>query len=327
MLDLTDSYSRKFVYLRLSVTDRCNFRCVYCLPNGYRPVPFQEKELSASEIRRLVSGFAQLGVSKVRLTGGEPTLRRDIAELAGEIRSIPGIEKVAITTNGHRLFELAQPLYSAGLNALNVSVDSLDREAFRRLAGTDRLDHVLKGIDRALEIGFPLVKVNSVLMRDSAEGELDRFLEWVKHRPVTVRFIELMRTGKNVDLFESRHVSGGVIQYRLLRSGWRQLPREKDDGPATVYEHSDYIGKIGIIAPYSKDFCSTCNRLRVTSRGALRLCLFGEKDESLRAYLAEDTQCDALQARIRELLREKPVSHRLNEGKYGNTWDLASIGG
>jgi len=327
MLDLTDSYSRKFVYLRLSITDRCNFRCVYCLPNGYQALPFQEEELSVKEIDRLMRGFAKLGVSKVRLTGGEPTLRKDIVEIADVIRTVPGIEKIAVTTNGYRLYELAEPLMSAGVNALNVSIDSLDRERFKNLAGTDRLEHVLRGLDRVLSLGFAQIKINSVLMRETAEGELDRFLDWVKFRPVTVRFIELMRTGKNTSLFESRHISGGIIQYRLLRSGWKQVPRKRDDGPATVYEHENYTGKIGIIAPYSKDFCTNCNRLRVTSRGALRLCLFGEKDESLRPYLQNDSDTEALQIRIRELLREKPISHQLHEGKYGNTWDLASIGG
>lgn len=327
MLDLVDSYQRKFVYLRLSVTDRCNFKCIYCLPNGYQASPDQDPELNHDEITRLVRAFSKLGIKKVRLTGGEPTVRRDIIEIAERVNAIPGIQKLAITTNGYRLFELAKPLRDAGVRALNVSIDSLDRESFHRLSGTDRLEHILKGVDRALGLGFSDVKVNSVLMKESTEHELGRFMTWIKDKPITVRFIELMRTGKNTEFFEQRHLSGGVIQFQLLSTGWKQKPRLSDDGPATVYEHPDSVGKIGIIAPYSKDFCSTCNRLRVTSRGALRLCLFGEKDESLRPYLQRDSDAGDLTDRILELLKEKPIAHQLHEGKYGNTWNLSGIGG
>jgi len=327
MFGLVDSYQRKFVYLRLSVTDRCNFKCIYCLPNGYQPVPDQEPELDHDEIVRLVRAFSKLGISKVRLTGGEPTVRRDIIEIAERVKAIPGIKKLAITTNGYRLYELAEPLKDAGVSALNVSIDSLDRENFHRLSGTDRLEHILKGVERALDLGFSEVKVNSVLMKESTEHELGRFMNWFKVKLITGRFIWLMRTGMNSEFFKQRSLSGGVIQFQLLSTGWKQKPRLSGDGPATVYEHPDSVGKIGIIAPYSKDFCSTCNRLRVTSRGALRLCLFGEKDESLRPFLQRDSDAGILAVRILELLKEKPLAHQLHEGKYGNTWNLSGVGG
>ncbi len=326
---LMDSQQRAFAYLRLSVTDRCNFSCVYCLPNGYQPSleSRTEAELSVEEIRRLVAGFAQMGVTKVRLTGGEPTVRRDIVEIASAVASTGGVEKVAITTNGGRLAELALPLREAGVTAVNVSIDSLDAEKFRKITGTDRLGEIKRGIDRALEVGFENVKVNAVLLKDCNDVEVGSFMEWVRDRPVSVRFIELMRTGKNGDFFGQRHLSAGKIRLDLLKAGWTQAARSLTDGPAVVFEHSSYRGSIGLIAPYSQDFCVSCNRLRVSARGALRLCLFGEKDESLRPYLADDGDRGELMTRVRELLREKAPSHLLHEGKYGNTWNLAGIGG
>ena len=326
-LGLVDSYERKFVYLRLSVTDRCNFRCVYCLPNGYEASGHIEPELSLEEVRRLVSGFVKLGVWKVRLTGGEPTVRRDIVELAQTVASVQGVRKIAITTNGNRLEELAIPLRKAGVTSVNISVDSLDKETFQKITGTDRFEQVLRSVDHALSAGFENVKINTVLLREKNDHELSNFIFWVRERPVSVRFIELMQTGKNRELFERRHLSGGTVQFELLRSGWTPLARKRDDGPAVVYHHPDYAGTIGIIAPYSQDFCKTCNRLRVSSRGALRLCLFGEKDESLRDCLTDDSGREELVARVRRLVLGKPISHFLHEGKYGNTWNLAGIGG
>jgi cyclic pyranopterin phosphate synthase len=210
---------------------------------------------------------------------------------------------------------------------VNVSVDSLDSDVFKRITGTDRFEQVIAGVDEAVRVGFEAIKVNAVLLRETTQGELGRFMEWVKARPVSVRFIELMRTGKNAEYFSQQHLSGGVVQLELLKAGWTQMPRSSGDGPAVVYRHPAYVGSIGIIAPYSKEFCNSCNRLRVSSRGALRLCLFGERDESLRDYLQDDSSEDELIARIQELVLRKPLAHQLHEGKYGNTWNLAGIGG
>ncbi len=327
MFDLVDQYQRKFSYLRLSVTDRCGFKCVYCLPNGYVAPPGKEPDLSSDEIRRLVTAFATLGVSKVRLTGGEPTIRRDIVELVHLISRIPGIKKTALTTNGSRLKELARPLHQAGLTAVNVSIDSLDRKRFSEITGTDRLEAVLAGVESALSAGFETVKVNAVLLRDWNDHEVAHFIEWVRDRPISVRFIELMRTGNQGDFFNYRHLTAGKIQLELLKSGWIQNVKHTTDGPAVVYRHPQYQGTMGLIAPYSRDFCKGCNRLRVSSTGGLRLCLFGEKDESLRPYLTDDSQHDELVARIQTLVMAKPISHHLHEGNYGNTWNLAGIGG
>lgn len=324
---LVDTYERQFVYLRLSVTDRCNFRCVYCLPNGYQGPLSQDSELSVDEIRRLVQGFSRLGIQKVRLTGGEPTVRRDLVEIASAISCISQIKKIAITTNGNRLRELALPLRNAGVTSINVSLDSLDPDRFHRITGMDRFSEVMRGIEHALALGFENIKINAVLLKGSNGDELSHFMEWVKDRPISVRFIELMRTGKNQALFDEKHLSGGIVQFELLKAGWKPVSRKVDDGPAVTYEHPNYLGTIGIIAPYSKDFCKTCNRLRVSSRGALRLCLFGDGDASLRRYLSSDDSQEELTHEIQRLILGKPVSHFLHEGNYGNTWNLAAIGG
>lgn len=328
MAQLIDSYHRKFTYLRLSVTDQCNFRCEYCLPDGYQKNPLlQDSELDAKEISRLVTAFRNLGVTKVRLTGGEPTVRRDIIQVVKTIKDIAGIEKIALTTNGYRFSEIAEQLYQAGLNAVNISIDSLDENRFSKITGTShKFKKIIEGVEHALSLGLE-TKINAVLLKDTCENDFETFLQWVRERPVSVRFIELMRTGKNQTYFDKNHISAGEIQFRLQKNNWLPVHRKLDSGPALEYAHPNYLGKIGIIAPYSKDFCKTCNRLRVSSRGALRLCLFGEKDCDLREYLQKDDQSESLVNRIAVCLREKPESHFLHQGKFGNTWNLAQIGG
>ena len=325
---MIDSFGRKFSYLRLSVTDRCNFRCSYCLPNGYiAPEGVNESELSVLEIKRLVSAFAHLGFSKVRLTGGEPTVRRDIVEIAQTISEIPGIKKIAITTNGSKLPELALPLRLAGVTAINISMDSLDEKSFNESTGTDRYQQVMAGVEKSFLAGFETVKLNAVLFKDTHESEIEKFMEWVKTRPVSVRFIELMQTGNNAEYFKKKHVTGGTVQFALNNAGWKPVSRQSLDGPALVYHHPNYLGSIGIIAPYSSDFCETCNRLRVSSRGALRLCLFGEGETSLREFLQNDDSQSALIDRIQKLIKIKPEAHLLHEGKYGINTNFSSIGG
>lgn len=331
MLPLEDGFSRRFYYLRLSVTDVCNFRCTYCLPDGYRPEqgPKEDRKsfLSLAEIRRVVSGFAAMGTRKVRLTGGEPSLRRDFTSIIETVAKTPGIEKVAMTTNGYRLKERAREWFDAGLNALNVSVDSLDPRQFHQITGENKLMEVMAGIDAALAAGFTSVKINAVLLRGLNDHQLEAFLGWIRHKPIELRFIELMQTGEMDTLFRDHHVSGEQIKQRLLASGWAAQPRGQDDGPAQVFNHPDSQGGVGLIMPYSKDFCAGCNRLRVSSLGKLHLCLFGDNGVELRDLLARDDQQDELQQRIRAALAGKSATHRLHEGNAGSTPHLASIGG
>ncbi|WP_421186149.1 GTP 3',8-cyclase MoaA [Aeromonas enteropelogenes] len=326
MSPLEDGFSRRFYYLRLSITDVCNFRCTYCLPDGYRPEG-RKSFLSVDEIRRVVSGFAAMGTRKVRLTGGEPSLRRDFTSIIEAVASTPGIEKVAMTTNGYRLKERAREWFDAGLSALNVSVDSLDPRQFHQITGENKLAEVMEGIEAALAAGFKSVKINAVLLKGLNDYQLEAFLVWIKHKPIELRFIELMQTGEMDTLFQNHHVSGEQIKQRLLESGWVQQLRGKDDGPAQVFMHPESQGGVGLIMPYSKDFCAGCNRLRVSSVGKLHLCLFGDNGVELRDLLGADSQQEALQQRIRSALSGKAATHRLHEGNAGATPHLASIGG
>ena len=325
---LTDAFARKFYYLRLSITDVCNFRCTYCLPDGYKPGAVTNKGfLTVDEIRRVTRAFASLGTEKVRLTGGEPSLRRDFTDIIAAVRENDAIRQIAVTTNGYRLARDAAAWRDAGLTALNVSVDSLDARQFHAITGQDKFQQVMAGIDAAFDAGFEKVKVNTVLMRDVNHHQLDTFLAWIQPRPIQLRFIELMETGEGSSLFRKHHISGQVLRDELLRRGWIHQIRQRSDGPAQVFCHPDYVGEIGLIMPYEKDFCATCNRLRVSSVGKLHLCLFGEGGVSLRDLLEDDAQQPALEERISAALLEKKQTHFLHQNNTGITQNLSYIGG
>lgn len=322
---LVDGAGRRFRYLRLSVTEVCNFRCTYCLPDGFvktAPLSF----LGVEEIGRLAHAFARLGVAKIRLTGGEPTVRRDIGAIIARVAATPGVDKVAMTTNGWNLHRHVADWRSAGLTNLNISVDDLDAARFAAITGHDRLGDVVAGLDAALALGVPTVKVNAVLLKESAEDVFERFTRFVKERPIAVRFIELMRTADNADYFAAHHVSGKLLTAWLEARGWAARSRAFDDGPAIEYAHPDYRGRIGVIAPYGAGFCDSCNRLRVTARGKLRLCLFGTGGVDLRDLLISD-EPDAVAERVVAALAGKPAGHRLHEGLPGDTRHLAQLGG
>ncbi len=323
---LADGFGRRFPYLRLSLTEACNFSCSYCLPDGYQ-ADGRPRFLDVDEIGRLVRAFATLGMHKIRLTGGEPSLRRDLDQVIERVAGTPGIRKVAITTNGTLLPRRLPGWHRAGLTALNVSMDSLRRERFHAITGHDRLPEILEGLELAQAIGLPSVKLNAVLLRGLNDDELPAWMEFLRERPLSVRFIELMRTGDNADYFQRHHLSASTVVEQLLAAGWRLRPRAADAGPAREYTHPAHRGSIGVIAPYSQDFCQGCNRLRVTARGDLRLCLFGEFGVPLRPLLQHDDDRDALLARITTQLGLKAAGHGLHQGRTGLTPNLASIGG
>lgn len=326
MHTLIDPQGRRFPYLRLSLTEACNFRCSYCLPDGYA-ADGKPLFLSVPEITRLVRAFAALGMSKIRLTGGEPTLRRDLTPIIEAVAAQPGIRKVAMTTNGCTLTRSAALWRQAGLTALNVSVDSLDGVRFLAITGHDRHADILAGIDQALGLGFDAVKLNAVLLRGLNDDELPQWFEYLRARPVALRFIELMRTGDNADYYARHHLGAEHIVRQLHAAGWQELPRAFDAGPAREYAHADYQGRIGIIAPYAKNFCASCNRLRVTARGDLRLCLFGEFGIPLRPLLVSDDQQATLMARIQGQLGLKAAGHNLHQEQTGLIRHFAGIGG
>ncbi len=326
MSTLRDTFGRRIEYLRLSVTERCNFRCLYCLPQGC-PVETGSPVLSLHEIELLARAFARLGLWKIRLTGGEPTLRRDIADIVACVAGVPGIRRIGLTTNGYRLLELAPALRGAGVASLNVSVDSLDPDRFERLTGYPWLQRVVDGVEAALAAGIPSVKVNVVLVQGFSDRELDLFLEWTRRLPLAVRFIELMQTADNGAFFRSHHVSAEGIRRKLDARGWSKLPRDESDGPATNYGHYEHAGKVGVIAPYSAGFCETCNRVRVSSGGNLRLCLFQGEEIPLRPLLQSSELGEDLVRLVASAIAAKPASHRLQHGECAGPASLASIGG
>ena len=320
---LQDSFGRRFYYLRLSITDVCNFRCQYCLPDGYQGEA--QEFLSLNEIDTLVNAFAQMGTSKVRITGGEPTLRRDIVDVVASAAGAQGISKVAMTTHAGKLEKLAHPLARAGLRQVNISLDSLDPAQFALMSGQDKLKAVMAGIEAALVEGIN-VKVNAVLLRPWATSQLRDFKAWLQDMPVTVRFIELMETGQHKAFFKSHHVSAEPHLATLQQQGWQTLNRGKDAGPAIELSHPDYVGKIGFIMPYSSDFCDSCNRLRITALGKLHLCLFAEQGLDLRDAL-KTGDVEAVKTFVRENLADKKVSHYLQDGITGITKNLSMLGG
>ncbi|QIM63900.1 cyclic pyranopterin phosphate synthase [Pasteurellaceae bacterium Orientalotternb1] len=324
---LIDRFARQYVYLRLSITDVCNFRCNYCLPHGYHPPEHKQKFLNVDEIQRLVRTFAHLGTEKVRITGGEPTLRKDFLDIAHTISQTEGIRQVALTTNGYRMERDVTLWQQAGITHLNVSVDSLDPRQFHLITGENKLQTILNGIDKAFEIGYDKVKVNAVLMKQYTAKGLDDFLRWIKDRPIQMRFIELMETGEMNSFFQQQHLSGQSILERLTREGWQLKPKGVADGPAKVLGHPDYQGEIGLIMPYEKYFCASCNRLRVSALGKLHLCLFGEEGVEIRDLLQSDEQQLQLETRLKAALQGKREHHYLHIGDSGVRNNLASIGG
>ena len=321
---LEDKYGRRFHYLRLSITDVCNFSCAYCLPDGYQ-CDSDRDFLSIDEIRHITSAFAALGTSKIRITGGEPSLRKDLAEIIRLCATTKGIEQVALTTNGYKLPSHIQAWIDAGLTSINVSIDSLDPRMFASITGHDKLTTIMQGIDMALAAGIK-VKVNAVLMRQFNVTEFQGFLAWIRSTPVTLRFIELMETGDNKVFFKDNHVSGDALKQQLIGSGWVQLIRDKAAGPAQEFTHPDYAGNVGLIMPYSKDFCASCNRLRISAVGKLHLCLFAEQGLDLRELISKGDEV-ALQHKLVELLGNKQATHWLQDGYSGATKHLAMLGG
>ena len=327
---LKDSFGRTFPYIRLSITDVCNFKCGYCLPNGYQKDKSDNRTfLAAEEIERLAKGLSELGVCKIRLTGGEPTVRKDFFDIVKILKRNSGIKKTVITTNGYRLDQIAKQIVESGLDGINISIDSLNRKTFKNITNHDRLPEILKGIEKLQQLSFKNIKINAVLLKGINDSEKD-FNEWsnfVKNNEIDFRYIELMQTGEGFDYFKKYHVSAKIFSDYLNKNGWIFQTLGRDSGPSKNYLHPSYKGKFGVIAPYSKDFCKSCNRLRITSRGDLRLCLFGTTGISIRHLLQRDDQLEELKDLISKQLNFKKESHYLELGETGLMKNLSTTGG
>jgi cyclic pyranopterin phosphate synthase len=309
---LTDRFGRTINYVRLSVTDRCDFRCVYCMAEDMTFLPRQQV-LTLEEIARLARNFVQLGTEKIRLTGGEPLVRKGIVDLVREIGGY-GLRDFAMTTNGNQLSSMAEPLRKAGLHRLNISLDSLDAEKFRSITRTGKLSQVLDGIDAAREAGFRGIKLNTVVMKGRNDQDVPELVEYARRKQVDITFIEEMPLGEI-----SEHDRGEALctsdEVRKIISHHHDLvPAAADSGgPARYYRMADSPIQVGFISPHSHNFCSTCNRVRVTVEGRLLLCLGNEHSVDLRRVLRANPISDQrLQDAIAQAMNLKPEKHHFS---------------
>ena len=327
---LEDSFGRKFPYIRLSISDVCNFKCGYCLPDGYKIDKSDNRTfIKIEEIGRLARALSELGVSKIRLTGGEPTVRKDFFEIIKIIKENSGIKKTVITTNGYRLDKIANNIKNSGLDGINISIDSLNAKTFKKITGHDRLEEILRGIKNLQKLNFKNIKINAVLLKgvNDSEKDFNDWAEFVKDNEIDFRYIELMQTGDNLDYFNNYHVPSKKFTDYLNNNNWVIQTFGKDSGPSKNYLNPKFKGKFGVIAPYSKDFCKSCNRLRITAKGDLRLCLFGNTGINIRHLMQKDSQIEELKDLILKQLNFKKESHYLEIGETGLTKNLSTTGG
>ncbi len=326
---LADRFSRKIDYLRISITDHCNLNCSYCAPFGGRMKLTHAEILSYEEICRLTKAAVEAGISKVRLTGGEPLMRKGVVELCRLLSGIEGLESLTLTTNGVRLQELAPQLHAAGVQRVNVSLDTLRPERFRKITGYDLLSQVLAGISMAEEVGLHPVKINTVVMRGVNEDEIEDFARLTVEKPYHVRFIELMPFNGSGD-HQSLYVPVEEMVKRVIGVGDLSLePDAESSGPARLCSLPGAQGKVGFIAPLSYHFCGSCNRLRLTADGNLRTCLFSEKEVDIKGPLRAGASIAELANIFRLAATRKPHGHSLGrthiEKYFGR--DMQAIGG
>ncbi len=316
---MIDSYGRKINYLRVSVTKRCNLNCSYCGACNEK----DSNELTAEQIEKIVKAFADCGITKVRLTGGEPLVRKDICDIAERISRIDGLKKLALTTNGIRLKELAQPLKDAGVTAINISLDTTDKEQYKKLTGYDGLKKVFEGIDECERIGLSPIRLNAVLIRGQNDSSAESLIDIAKERKIDVRFIELMpfsKDGENENLV----IKGEDIlrQFPYLKAV-NSSESDFEKSVARYYEAENFKGKIGFITPLSNKFCSECNRIRLLSDGKVKSCLGNDEIIDLMDVIDNE---ELLRERVREAILSKPMEHKFSCG-YGASHGLNKIGG
>ncbi|AHI28184.1 GTP 3',8-cyclase MoaA [Marinobacter similis] len=309
---LTDRFGRTVDYVRLSVTDRCDFRCVYCMAEEMTFLPRQQI-LSLEELAQVARTFVDLGTEKIRLTGGEPLVRKDILELVKDIGSL-GLRDFAMTTNGSKLTTMAEPLRKAGLKRLNISLDSLDPDKFHRITRTGRLNQVLDGVDAAREAGFEGIKLNTVVMKGGNDEEVPALVDFARRKNIDITFIEEMPLGEisEHDRGEALCTSDEVRD--IIRQHHELMPTPEDSGgPARYFRMPDSNTKVGFISPHSHNFCSTCNRVRVTVEGRLLLCLGNEHSVDLRHVLRSHPESnEKLRETIINAMDLKPERHHFS---------------
>jgi GTP 3',8-cyclase len=332
VMSLRDSYNRPIRDLRVSLTDRCNFRCFYCLPHGEPPIAPKEKMLSYEEIDYVCDIFVSLGIEKIRLTGGEPMLRRDIETIIRKLTRLKasGLQDLALTTNGYYLPDRAQSLKDAGLDRVTISLDSLKRDVFKRMTGVDVLDKVLAGIAAAKSAGLEPIKINAVIVRGHNEDEVADFAAFAREYDVKMRFIEFMPLDSGHEWVREDVVSGKEIRERISeRFPLVRVDVSRGSDTSSRYRFADgAAGEIGIIAPVTEPFCGACSRIRLTADGQIRTCLFSTVEHSLRDVVRSGASRDEIVEYIESVIMKKEPRHFINDpGFVTPSRTMSFIGG
>ena len=315
---LLDTFGRLHNNLRLSVTDRCNIRCYYCMPEHEVAFVPREEILRFEEIERFARIAVSLGVTKLRVTGGEPLVRKDLHRLVKKLVELPGVTDVALTTNGVLLAEQAEALYAAGLRRLNIHLDTLDRERFRTITRRDDLPRVLEGIREAMRLGFGPIKINAVAVKDLVEPDIVPLAQFGREHGIEIRYIEFMPLDAQGLWDRERVLLAADIVEELERNvgPLEEIPDADPRAPALEYRFRDGSGRIGFIASVSKPFCLNCNRIRLTADGHLRYCLFAIEETDVKTLLRGGAADEEIAATIRETVRRKWLGHEINQAKF-----------
>lgn len=312
---MLDKYDRDINYLRVSITDRCNLRCVYCRPKEGISLKGHDDILRYEEIIRIISQAVKVGMIKVRLTGGEPLARRGFVEFARDLKKIQGLQDISLTTNGILLDQYTEAIYAAGITRINISLDSLNREKYFQVTRGGNLDDVFRGIAAAEKAGFSPIKINVVVMKGFNDNEILDFAQLAVTKPFQVRFIEIMPVS-DVNVNQSEDFLSANLLFDMIQKYVHLEPlggkKSKSDGPAKIYKIRDGLGEIGFINPVSDHFCSTCNRLRLTADGKLRACLLKDAEIDLREALNRHCDDEELAGLIHQAILLKPEKHDLD---------------
>ncbi len=326
---MRDQFGRELTYLRISVVDRCNLRCLYCMPQHGAGFEDWDELLTYEEIRHMVQIFSELGIRKVRITGGEPLVRRNLEELIAGIRSVAGICEIALSTNGVCLKSMARKLRSAGLDRVNISLDTLRHDRFEAIARMDKLKEVLEGIEEALASGLAPVKINTVLMKGINDDEILDLVRFAIQKSIEIRFIELMPTTGLVQLDPFEKFMSTEEAKDKIEKEFELIPIEAYlSSPAQVFQIQGTGARVGFISPISNFFCARCNRLRIKANGMLKTCLHGKEDLDLKALLRSGASSLEIAKAIQEVVYIRPEQHFLNEKAIPHKdFQMSHVGG
>jgi cyclic pyranopterin phosphate synthase len=330
-MKLVDSFGRKIDYLRISITDHCNLKCYYCTPFSGRSHLKRSEILTYEEMLNVARAAAAIGITKIRVTGGEPLVRKGVVEFCRMLSEIDGLKSLALTTNGIYLAEMAKPLFKAGVRRINISLDTLRQNRFEKISGYNSLPRVLAGIKRAEEIGMHPIKINSVVMRGINDDEIEDLARLTLDKPYHVRFIELMPTDSSAyGNYESLFIPVEEFMKKIHQIDQVQIEPATDSyGPARLCKLPGAVGKVGFIAPISWHFCGSCNRLRLTADGKIKTCLFSQEEIDIKTALRTGATQKEIISIFRQAVAEKPSGHHLNAKEHQNACGRAmnAIGG